>query len=49
MDRYLYISIIIAVFIIAAAVAYMAWTGEGEGMNPITIDNVNKVLRPNDP
>lgn len=49
MDRYLYIAIIIAVFIIAAAIAYMAWTGGSEGMNPITIDNVLELARPNDP
>lgn len=42
-------AIIIAVFIVAIAVAYMAWTGEGAGMNPITIDNVDSLLRSDKP
>ena len=44
----LYIAIIAAVVVIAAAIAFMAWTGGYEGMNPITIDNVidNGLLRP---
>ena len=44
----LYIAIIVAVVVIAAAVAFMAWTGGYEGFNPITIDNVidNGLLRP---
>ena len=48
MDRFLYIAIIVAVLIIAGAVAYVAWTGEGSG-NPLTIDNVLEISRPNDP
>lgn len=41
-------AIIVAVCVVAAAVAFMAWTGGYEGLNPITIDNVidNGFLRP---
>ena len=42
----LYIAIIAAVVIIAAAIAFMAWTGGYEGLNPINVDNLNSVLRP---
>lgn len=48
MDRFVYISIIIAVFIVAGAIAYMVWTGDAGG-NPLTIDNVLEIARPNDP
>ena len=42
----LYVAIIVAVLMVAAAIAFMAWTGGYEGLNPINIDNVNSVLRP---
>jgi hypothetical protein len=45
----LYVAIIIAVIMIAGVIAYMAWTGGYEGMNPITVDNVDKFLRPSQP
>lgn len=42
----LYIGIIIAVAVVAIIIGAVAFTGSGEGFNPITIDNVDKILRP---
>lgn len=41
-----YIAIIVAVGILAGVVGFLAFTGGGAGLNPITIDNVDSILRP---
>lgn len=41
-----YVAIIVGVGIVAGVIGFLAFTGGGEGLNPITIDNVDKILRP---
>ncbi len=41
-----YVGIIIGVGVLAGVIAFLAFTGGGAGLNPITVDNVDRLLRP---
>lgn len=42
----LYVGIIVGVAILAGIIAFFAFTGQGAEFNPITLDNLDKVVRP---
>jgi hypothetical protein len=42
----LYVGIIVGVAVLAGIIGFFAFTGQGADFNPITIDNVDKIMRP---